>query len=323
MHGTQYIHGEETVKIFEEGFKQLGVRFFLIGLLPSTFLAAVVAAVADPTLVLRWLSGLSTGDAQWSFLSTILAGAVLITVLLESVQLPMTRLLEGYWPEFFPINWIMNRRADRYRQKLEKLKKAQDISDPNDAAALRHAQNAAFAVHQLYPADPHRVMPTRLGNILRAGEDTVCRLYGLDAVVVWPRLYPLLSSETRSLVSDQRMQLDLTIRLTYIFAAAASVVAIGLFRQSLWWTLGVILLIALSFTAYRACQAAALNYVTLFQTAFDLHRHVLYKTMRIELAADIDEERKQNRILSRFLREGVGNLKFASPQKNAKDESQG
>ena len=308
------------MKIFEEGFKQLGVRFFLIGLLPSAFLATVVAAVIDPPLVLKWLSGLGTGDAQWSLPSTILSGAVLITILLGSVQLPMIRLLEGYWPEFFPINWIMNRRADRYREKLENLKKERDISDPDDAAALRRAQKAAFAVIQLYPADPLRIMPTRLGNILRAGEDAVYRRYGLDATVVWPRLYPLLSSETRNLVSDQRMQLDLTIRLTYIFAAAALVAVIGLFQHSLWWALGVILLIALSFIAYRVSQSSALSYVTLFQTAFDLHRHALYETMRIEVASDLDEERRQNLILSRFLREGTGNLKFAPPQKDEKDE---
>ena len=140
--------------------------------------------------------------------------------------------------------------------------------------------------------------------------------------MVWPRLYPLLASETRSLVSDQRLQLDLTIRLTYIFEAAAAVSLMGLFSGiSPWWALGFILLMAFSITAYRAAQAAALSYVTLFQTAFDLHRHTLYNTMRLEPVADLDQEREQNLILSRFLREGAGNLKFAPPSKDEKAES--
>jgi hypothetical protein len=35
------------------------------------------------------------------------------------------------------------------------------------------------------------VTPPGLGNVLAAMEDGAGRTYGLDAVIVWPRLYPL------------------------------------------------------------------------------------------------------------------------------------
>lgn len=302
------------MKIFEEGLKELGARFFLIGLLPSTFLAAVVAAAVDPAPWLRLLAEGGEAGAAAAPLTALLVGALLLSLVLAAVQLPMIRLLEGYWPERRPFRRLAERRTARHRERLARLKAAQDVADPNDADTLRRAQQAAFAVHHLYPADARRVMPTRLGNILRAGEDGVGARYGLDAVVIWPRLYAVLSDQTRGLVEDQRLQLDLCVRLVYVFAASALAALVGALRFGNGWAaLGAALLVGLAVVAYRASQTAALSYVTLFQTAFDLHRHALFNALRLQPASNLEAEREQNRILSRFLREGVGNLEFAAP----------
>ena len=41
------------------------------------------------------------------------------------------------------------------------------------------------------PSQPDQVMPTALGNVLRNAELHPRDRYGIDAVLTWPRLYPL------------------------------------------------------------------------------------------------------------------------------------
>lgn len=45
-----------------------------------------------------------------------------------------------------------------------------------------------------YPSEYHgnKILPTRLGNILLAGERYAEDRYGIDTIYFWPRLYPLL-----------------------------------------------------------------------------------------------------------------------------------
>jgi hypothetical protein len=62
---------------------------------------------------------------------------------------------------------------------------------------------AGLKLRQRFPIPDHLVKATRLGNLLAATEDRAGRDYGLDAVVAWPRLYPLLGAEIKVIVDDR------------------------------------------------------------------------------------------------------------------------
>jgi hypothetical protein len=148
------------------------------------------------------------------------------------------------------------------------------------------------------------VMPTRLGNALRAAELRAGEPYGLDAVVAWPRLYPLLSEPVRALVDGQRDALDLNARFCAVFAAAA-VIAAALLAAHGWWLLVAVGCLVLAWLAYRSAVAAAIAYGEGIRTAVDLHRFSLLQALHLPLPATPEEERALNGKVSRFLLQGV------------------
>ena len=51
-------------------------------------------------------------------------------------------------------------------------------------------------------------MPTRLGNILRAAESYPHDRYGADAVLTWPRLFPLLPDRLTASLTAARAEIE-------------------------------------------------------------------------------------------------------------------
>ena len=72
-------------------------------------------------------------------------------------------------------------------------------------------------------------MPTRIGNILRAAETRPYDHYGLEAVIVWPRLWLVLPDSARQELSTARASLDSSV--------AAVIWALGFcaFAPLAWW----------------------------------------------------------------------------------------
>ncbi len=65
-----------------------------------------------------------------------------------------------------------------------------------------------------YPPGRHEVMPTSLGNVLRAADLRVGKRYHLDAGLVWSRLQPDLPKEFAESLHDSRMALDMMLTLS-------------------------------------------------------------------------------------------------------------
>ena len=162
--------------------------------------------------------------------------------------------------------------------------------------------DAESRLRRLFPSDPAWLLPTRLGNALRAAETRAGEPYGLDAVVAWPRLYPLLPDGVRALVDDQRDGLDLAARFCAVFAAAAAVSLVLLATHG-WWLLVPAGCLLLAWLSYRGAVAAAVAYGEGIRAAIDLHRFDLLTAMHLPLPATLEQERAVNEQLSLFLRQ--------------------
>ncbi|MFF4532254.1 hypothetical protein ACFY1P_23645 [Streptomyces sp. NPDC001407] len=281
-------------------------RFAVVSYLPTyvavLYLTALLAARTgagriDAARALHRLHGLSAAE-----LAVLGVGALLVSVVLHLSQLPLVRLLEGYWPRRAgALTRLAVKCQSRARRRL--ARHADVPPDPTEAERQR-ALAAAWQLGRRYPPEPVALLPTALGNALRAGEANAGAAYGADAVPWWPRLYPLLGEQVRSIVDDRRDQLDLACRLS-VTAGVTGLVGIPLLIGGGWWLSSVAALLLLAWVAYRGAVSAAVGYAEAMTAAFDLHRFDVLAALRLPLPTDPSAEQRLNRRLSRLWSQGV------------------
>ncbi len=286
------------------GVRDLGARFALVGVLPLASLALFVLALlwsgapGEPPDLDRILDHARALDA-WE--GALLALALVLAALVaQPFQLALVRLLEGYWGYgragrrlAAPGLWLQRRRHAALVARLGPVRS-------RDAALAM--VGTELARRRLFPEREDDFLPTRLGNALRSAERRAGAPYGLDAVVVWPRLYPLLADALRALVDDRRDQLDLASRLTVVFGAAA-LASFGLLVRYGWWLAVPAGCLALSWLAYRGAVAAAVAYGEQMRAAIDLQRFDLLRALHVPLPETLEREVVANRLLMKLLRQ--------------------
>ncbi|MGE5765028.1 MAG: hypothetical protein ACM3ZF_14475 [Mycobacterium leprae] len=230
-------------------------------------------------------------------LAWLVAGLVAIagsTVLIERLTSPFLRWLEGYWPNNQP-RWLWNRftqlarwRRRRMRQEWGRLRQ-QTNNTPHDRT---REGVLAGRLHSMPPEE--YFMPSLLGNVLRASELRTGRRYGIDPVIAWPRLWPLLPEPAREDITGSRSRLD-TAGRAVLWALAATV-----WSAFVWWIGPVTVLLA--YLIYRASALpAARIYADLVEAAFDVHRPSLYKALRLPPPEAPSDEPAAGQVLTKYL----------------------
>jgi len=205
----------------------------------------------------------------WTTFSAYLIGALIPAFI---------RIGEGYWP-----SWLKRFSARRKGKHQERQRSI--AADPR-LFARRYAD---------YPLRTDDVMPTRLGNILRAAEDHPLDRYEINAVVVWPRLYVLLPDSFVAAIAAAKTPLDLMSvigALATVFAVCGTTIA-GILLP---WYAAVACFgggVAVMWLAYAGAVRAARPYAELIRAAFDVHRGLLLDALGLRRPRTYGEERRQ------------------------------
>ena len=139
-------------------------------------------------------------------------------------------------------------------------------------------------------------LPTRLGNALRSAEDYAGRVYGMDTVFWWPRLWPLLPEAQRETCDEALSQLvallNFATLLIYVTLDSAVYLATcAIPYQSGWAALALALGAVIAWLAYGGAAAQARSYGQVIRTSIDLHRFELLKGLHCPLPDTPGEER--------------------------------
>src|SRR5215210_495017 len=254
--------------LIESSTKELGVRFNLVGVLPSVVLFLFLLALRwsvvpgqEPNFR-RALENVETVGLKQGVL--LILGVLVFSLLLQPLQLSLVRILEGYWTvplvprigsilSYPGIAWHRSR-----RRKLEAQTRTDKPRESLERDEIARIAAADWRLRRYYPAT-HHLLPTALGNALRANEDVPEKKYKLDAIVVWPRLYALLPESMLGILADRRNQLDLAVRFCATFLLATIVSVAFLYGYKGWQVIGSATLL-LAWLSYRGAVSAAVAY---------------------------------------------------------------
>ena len=264
----------------------LDKRLVLTSLLPSTAFWATVLALAGGQFgwkrAQRDWAGLSAGI---QVLLTVVAVAMLVlfALVLSAYEGPILRLCEGYWGRTGPGHWLARRSAKR---------QADRVADLN----LLDKSQYEFR-YRNYPRLSEDVMPTRLGNILKAAEAYPGdkKRYGMDAVFFWPRLIAVVPDSARADLSDARASMAMllsvcTLAFVLSVGALAALAALAIRPAAGFWAAaGGGLLVSL--LAYRSALGPARVYAELVRASFDLYKADLLGKLGFALPDNLADER--------------------------------
>jgi hypothetical protein len=283
--------------------KELGRRFNLVNLIPGMALILFVVALVrsgaaagspNPAELLHLRSWTLPNIAVTTF------AVVIGSLLIEPFQIGLVKLFEGYWGDSLVARTLHDIGVELHRRQFEVL---QAIDSGNAPAMIAPRREAAAEGLRLYPLEPDRLLPTRLGNVLRAAEDRAGQRYGLQTVTVWPLLYPSVSASLAEALDGLRDQLDVAVRLCVVLLVAA-VVSGAMLATDGWW-LGVpAAAVLLAWLAYRSAIRTAAAYGEAMGWAFDLHRFDMLKALHLPLPPDMAQEEEFNEQLSAFFATG-------------------
>lgn len=220
-------------------------------------------------------------------------------IVVQQFEFAVLRLLEGYWPNWcHPLSrWLIKRQRRRFQQIGQRW---QDFNRRGLVTLTSEERQDYIEVDLQLSKFPEleRLLPMRLGNILRSAEDRCAMKYGLDAIICWPRLWLVLPEEVKAELSVSRNNLNLNARLWLwggLFLLWSPVFLV-------WWPLPLGL--GSAWLANRWLVQAAQVYGDLLESTFDLYRFALYETLRLPLPSNPSEERALGQGLTKYLWRG-------------------
>jgi hypothetical protein len=140
------------------------------------------------------------------------------------------------------------------------------------------------------------VLPTRLGNVLRAAERYPEQRYGAEMILIWPRLYQVLPRDAIDDVEGARSSMEFLLVLSLWFTAFATTAPLAVVLAKGAPLVAVICFVigaGGAYAAYLSAVVAAVEYGEQLRSIFDVYRLDLLRRLNLPALHDITEERQQ------------------------------
>src|SRR5882724_2134319 len=277
------------------------VLFVLLG-------AWLITPLLPPSLPLLTL--VKSLDRQW-FLFAFTFLIILISGFLYNLNVPIIRLYEGYpWRNSRLGRWLTKRQLTnlqgqqtafvRLRALRETLKanNKNDASLPEVKAQLNIAARLKF---NQYP-EAHKVLPTRLGNMIRSFEDYPWRQYRMASVTLWSRIVAVAPKGYVAIADDSKTSLDFFLNCSFLSAVLIIwMLSTGFIfhvpfvsTRAFWlWLVELAFFTFLLIWCYQAAIVSAAAWGEQVKGVFDLYRFDLLRSLGYKDVPTTREEERQ------------------------------
>jgi hypothetical protein len=264
------------------------------------FLLAAGAPAHEPS-VHRAITALDALSVRQ--IAAMVAGLLIVSIVTHPLQIPLIQLVEGYWSRLPLGSAIANRATKRFlaerKSVRDELQRAEDLPEP--AGAEQHAVSIAMERQSWLPDEEADLLPTRLGNTLRAGEVRAGSRYGLELTLAMPRLAILLTPASLEELREYRNQLDAAVRVC-VASGLATLFGVGVLVWHGSWLYLPVVTYLLCWTSYVAAVAAARGFCTSLAVAVDLHHLHLFDALQLDRPQDLETEITSNALLGMIFR---------------------
>lgn len=312
-----------SIVTIKDAIRALAQSLQVATVFPSALFVLVNAYIILPAL------GLEFDLSKPSAVTIVISLTLMLSYTLYAFNFPLIRFLEGYKlqeADFFQWNLKKQqrhfadlekdigdlRRLDHYYRRifegLEEDTSSQEeqigvLWDEWQRIRLERARSE-FYFDRDFPSRPGMVLPTRLGNTIAAFEDYPRTRYGMDSIVLWGRLVPLLKEKQfLEFVSQEKSVFDFLLNTSLVVVCLGLELSyLCLFLGKCWLSAPILLLTFVAFLIlYNGMIVAARQWGTTVRVAFDLYRHDLSQRLGLRPTKSFKKEVKRWRAVSRFL----------------------
>lgn len=311
-----------------------GAWSLLVGwVLPTAINLAVLTTALLPSLrripPLGHAADLVTGRGALAFLTA----SLMLGLVLNALQNPLYRILEGYllWPSFAYEHGCRRHQALRRRlsdrlllMRLERRAADSSLSPINsaDLTLLRHSPHLAryrrldrrstvtrraLLQERLarYPVSDGHLAPTRLGNAIRRFEIYAYDRYQLDSQLLWNELTATAPEQARRQVDTARTSVDFFVCLLYghialLLAAAVTLTSTAAGTSAVATT--AVVLVVLIPMWYRCAVSATDEWAAAVRALVNVGRHPLAASLGLDIPKELAAERTMWSLVSRLPR---------------------
>jgi hypothetical protein len=326
--------------------KDIGRSYIVSSLLPAGLFVSLGFLFYGKFINLGLIKSIQQGP--FSVFSWIIFSAFIIWVAfaLYSTVDYIIQIYEGY---LFPI-WVQKAVVFLFvlpchRWRMRNVNKSSQIRyrrpkknySIKDHQIILQAQADYFDIESKSPLRENDLLPTRLGNVMRASEIYTVGRYGFEGHVFWTRLATLLPETMRAMLEEKNNHLIFLLNsslLSFVNAVIAFIIFdshylilkypaiyqtlqawelqnlfkadFSVFSANAYGLLGLAWLLV-SYILYSSSVSVAETFGLLIRSSFDLYRFDLLKQLNHPIPRSLKQERRTWNKLNEFI-VNAGNL---------------
>jgi hypothetical protein len=265
-------------------------RYFVIGFFVPSF---VVLLGTSQLLPHDSLPSVYLEAGNGARVAIIGGASLLVGLVLLGLNYPILRLFEGqtlgrHWytkPLYVPLVW---------RQKRRRKKAKAEITAAS--AGSVEANNATWRLGRKFRLDDEIVLPTSLGNAIRAFEGYSAIRWGLNGIAAWPRIEMLLSTQEQEVLADAKGNVAFFVNGALLIAlGGAALIVDRIVENAISFPSGLAYAAAfvLSGLFNRAAVGAAVSWGSVVSASIDLHRREIYEKVGLRMPSSFSDERDE------------------------------